>query len=290
MGEARVAKHGHQDVAEYERDYDEKYGRLRHFVELEAQFEENDGEGDVESHGGAVLHADVLGELLCVFLYVVVAFMGRVKSTKRHHSDQNTVPHAVYDPAPEVVQPVQLPLLVELQSLSVLDWIHHLEWLVEVSVLQGKGNEGLQRAQDQVVGRDKDTDVVLLSGEAAHELESDLRANQDHILVDVEVDQFANLLMAVEAVSEQEFLDLEEVGDDDVSISLHRLSDHFHLGAWYLRVLRLILAVLGRTRICPDAEANVGCLQHQCVVVAITDSEHFVIQEPLCHLNDLHFL
>ena len=96
--------------------------------------------------------------------------------------------------------------------------------------------------------------------------------------------------MAVEAVGKQEFLDLEEVGDDDVSIGLHRLSDHFHLGAWYLRVLRLILAVLGCARICPDAEAYVRSLQHQSVVVAITDSEHFIIQEPLCHLYDLHFL
>lgn len=83
---------------------------------------------------------------------------------------------------------------------------------------------------------------------------------------------------------------MEEVGDDDVSIGLHRLSNHFHFSAWYLRVLRLILALLGCARICPDAEPYVGCLKHQCVVVAITDSEHFVIQEPLCHLYDLHFL
>ena len=92
-----------------------------------------------------------------------MAFMCRVKHAKRHHSDQDPVPHPVDDPPPEVVQPVQLALLVELQSLSVLDWIHHLKWLVQVPVLQGQGNEGLQRAQHEVVGRDEDANIEALS-------------------------------------------------------------------------------------------------------------------------------
>ena len=74
----------------------------------------------------------------------------------------------------------------------------------------------MYRRQQKVVERDKNGDEELFSRESIEALESNLSCYQDDILVEIKVDETADLQVGIVAMGEHKLLNLKEVRDDEV--------------------------------------------------------------------------
>ena len=74
----------------------------------------------------------------------------------------------------------------------------------------------MYRRQQEVVERDKNGDEELFARESIEALESNLSSYQDDILVEIKVDETADLQVGIVAMGEHKLLDLKEVRDDEV--------------------------------------------------------------------------
>ena len=130
------------------------------------------------------------------------------------------MPETMKYPVPKLVELFAV-FRADTQTKSlVLFRLNYLQVLSKIPIFEHYRYQGLQRAQYYIVARHPDSDEESLTRETRHALEKYFTAHKYHILVKVKVDQFYDLLVAIEAVGEYKFLNLMEVANREVSFCL----------------------------------------------------------------------